>query len=300
MNDEDGAPTTPKEKPFFDIEHEPSESALQQPPPSGIVMGQVAAQPASEPTSQIGATQSSLGAPQLSGQVNAFTHGGQQFAQIQPQNVGFRWGQFFLGFIVPWGVLIASVFLVALIEESNDYDQFIDFQTYSMTPNEDGWFVQSISVSSGENLDWIYGCCLNESDGRLGIQSVRDYNGMPGDMSIGEEYFNESSGYYDSAIIGNYTLQNQTLWFKPSQSNVERLTVEVQIHDHEGEEKYWQNEQDYGETVFCLLPFIYIGSVVAAFVRGNKALGIGLLSAIPGAIIFFPLLFFLLLISFGF
>ena len=67
MNDEDGTPATPKEKPFFAIEQEPSEGSSEQTPPSGMVMGQVSSQSTPVSTPQFGATQSSLGAAQLSG-----------------------------------------------------------------------------------------------------------------------------------------------------------------------------------------------------------------------------------------
>ena len=76
--------------------------------------------------------------------------------------------------------------------------------------------------------------------------------------------------------------------------------MEVRYHDYDAEEEYWQNNQDYGEMLFCLLPFAYIVGVVTAFVRGNNALGIGLLCAIPASVLFLPLLFVLALLAFGF
>ena len=122
----------------------------------------------------------------------------------------------------------------------------------------------------------------------------------PGTQMIFETYQNESNGRYEERVIGNYTKANQTLWFKSSQFTTEEITIEIEVRDYEAEEEYYQSNQDFGEMLFCLLPFVYIVGLIAAFAKGNNALGIGLLCAIPAAVIFFPLFFFLALMAFGF
>ena len=300
MGEEIGAPDEPKAKPFFAIEEEPKEVQPQQTPLSGMVMGQVSTQSAPAQPSQVGATQSSPGGPQLSGQVNTFTHGGQQFTQLQPQKVGFRWPQFLLGVIVPWIVIFSTTFLSAFLEDSNNdtWDSFYRTESYSITPDDDGWFVQSVSFSAGENIDWIRGCCLENNTTSADVHMASQYTYYE-NVPIVEAYQNESY-YNDENIIGNYTRANQTLWFKSSQFNAEEINISVQFHDYDAEEEYWQNNQDVGASLFCILPFAYVIGLIAAFVKGNKALGVGLLCAIPAAVLFVPLLFFLALLAFGF
>lgn len=303
MNDEGGASDRPKEKPFFDIEQERSDSTSQQPPLSGMVMGQVSDQPAPQATSHFGAAQSSLGAPQLSGHVNTFAHGGQQFAQLQPPKTGFRWGQFLLGMVVPWIVIIGSTLLTAFLEDdyNDEWEDFNRYETYSMTADSDGWFVQSIPISEGEGLERVSSCCFTDSTTTAEISSIWGYDyEYDDDTVIVEVYENQSANQYEENVIGNYTRANQTIWFKLSQIEAEEISIEVNIYDYEGSEEYYQNNQGFGEMLFCLLPFAYVFGVIAAFVKGNNALGIGLLSAIPAATIFFPLLFVLLLFAFGF
>lgn len=303
MNDEDGTPATPKEKPFFAIEQEPSEGSSEQTPLSGMVMGQVSSQSTPVAATQFGATQSSLGAAQLSGQVNTFAHGGQQFAQLQPQKVGFRWPQFLLGVIVPWVVIFSTTFLSAFLQDDygDNWQDFYRYETYSMTPDSDGWFVQSVQTNGGEEIAWMDGCCFENNTTTAGVVVGNPWgDSAPGTQMIFETYQNESNGRYEERAIGNYTKANQTLWFKSSQFTAEQITVEIEVRDYEAEEEYYQSNQDFGETLFCLLPFVYIVGLIAAFVKGNNALGIGLLCAIPAAVIFFPLLFFLALLAFGF
>lgn len=303
MNDENGTSAPSTGKPFFDIEQDSSESASQQPPLSGMVMGQVAAQPPPQAASHFGAAQSSLGAPQLSGQVNTFAHGGQQFAQLQPQKVGFRWPQFLLGVILPWVVIFSTTFLSAFLQDGydDDWDDFYRYETYSMTPDSDGWFVQSVQLNGREEIAWMNGCCLENNTTTAGLGVGDPYGSQnPWEQMIYESYQNESSGRYEERVIGNYTKANQTLWFKSSQFTAEEITIEIEVRDREAEEEYYQSNQDFGEMLFCLLPFVYIVGLIAAFAKGNNALGIGLLCAIPAAVIFFPLFFFLALMAFGF
>jgi len=68
----------------------------------------------------------------------------------------------------------------------------------------------------------------------------------------------------------------------------------------------WELENGVGvgdaiaSTLFCGLgPIAYVAGLITAFSRGNKALGYGLLCAVP-LISMAPLLFVLLLIMFGF
>ena len=115
-----------------------------------------------------------------------------------------------------------------------------------------------------------------------------------------EEYVDASTNNYEENDIGAYSSQNQTFWFKSSKFTAEEIIIEVRFYDYGADEEYYSNGQNSMDMLFCSLPIVYVVGLVAALVKGKNALGIGLLCAIPAAILFMPLLFVLLLLMFGF
>ena len=104
--------------------------------------------------------------------------------------------------------------------------------------------------------------------------------------SVSVYQYNQSSG--SETEIGTYYETNSTAFFQLSDASADELWLSVNYYNPELD--------DYGavdtfETLFCFLPFIYLAGVIAAFVRGNKALAYGLLTplmlwfALMGAII---------------
>jgi hypothetical protein len=299
MNEDQGGNPPVENKPFFAIDESTiAEDHSTPPPPSGMVMGQVASQAPTQSTTQFTPTQSSLAPNQLTGQVNTLSYGGQQFAQIQPQKVGFRWGQFLLGITVPWLVIFGTTFLSGLFFDNQDYPNFSRIESYAISPDEDGWFVQTVSMNNGESMDYLSGCCLEDNTTEATIRLSWYYDGQS--RPIVEEYVDASTNNYEENDIGAYSPQNQTFWFKSSQFTAEEITIEVRFFDYEADEEYYSNGQNSMDMLFCSLPIVYVVGLVAAFVKGKNALGIGLLCAIPAAILFMPLLFVLLLLMFGF
>lgn len=298
MNEDQGGNPPVENKPFFAIDEGAiAEDQSNAPPPSGMVMGEVASQAPTQSTTQFTPPQSSLAPNQLTGQVNTLSYGGQQFAQIQPQKVGFRWGQFLLGIIVPWIVIFGTTFLSGLFLDNQDFPDFSRNESYAISPDEDGWFVQTVTINNSESLEYLVGCCLEDNTTEANIE-LSWYDGQS--RPIIEQYVNASTNNYEENNIGAYSSQNQTFWFKSSKFTAEEIIIEVRFYDYGADEEYYSNNQNTGDILFCSLPIFYVIGLVVAFVKGKNALGIGLLCAIPAAVLFMPLMFVLLLLMFGF
>jgi len=87
-----------------------------------------------------------------------------------------------------------------------------------------------------------------------------------------------STAWREGAVIGEYTPGNSTVWFVPN--GTYESPVEFYIESYN--EKADEDGQLVGEVIeasFCLMPLIYIGAIITAFVRGNKGLGWGLISS---------------------
>ena len=64
-------------------------------------------------------------------------------------------------------------------------------------------------------------------------------------------------------------------------------------------ETLYEDSMHFSDVGFCLLPLAIVAATVVAFVRGNRALGFGMLTSI-GLMIFLPFLFvFLVILAFS-
>lgn len=83
-------------------------------------------------------------------------------------------------------------------------------------------------------------------------------------------------------VIGEYTLANNTLWFQPRDGDIGDIVVRVDITDVDKMEEL-EGGGDFVlfEMEICLLPLIFIASIITAFVKKMNALGVGLLCSIP-------------------
>ena len=100
---------------------------------------------------------------------------------------------------------------------------------------------------------------------------------------------------YSEAQIGSFFPSNQTLWFSLSDASADSLQIEIEYV----KETLYEDSMHFSDVVFCLLPLAIIAGTVVAFVRGNRALGFGMLTSI-GLMIFLPFLFvFLVILAFS-
>ena len=87
-----------------------------------------------------------------------------------------------------------------------------------------------------------------------------------------------STAWRDGAVIGEYTPGNSTVWFVPNGTYDSPVEFYIESYNFEGDEE----GQMIGEVIevsVCLMPLIYVGAIIVAFVRGNKGLGWGLISS---------------------
>ena len=289
------------ERPFFDIS--PEDTSLQDQPPQTTMSsapGPVSIQVGNLGTPVLGATSPA----QLSGEVSSV----EGMFQLQPTLDGpkppFRWGQFFLGLFVPY---IAFFLLTVVAEVSNqggeDMPAFYRFEEVSLVPDDDGWYNVSVEKSPAEslNFDFDLGSTHPEYHSVVMNYWVDDVDWEDNGL-VFETSYDGSNGDYSETEIGEFTLSNQTIWFKLDGSNVKTYNVTIVFHDLAAEEAWWDEHGGPAEIfgiILCGMPIAYVVGTIAAFVKGNKALGIGLLSAIPAGIIFLPAMAILLLIMFG-
>lgn len=219
----------------------------------------------------------------------------------------FRWGQFFLGLFLPWVVFIGVVIIGGSLDETQDqHPDFSRSVSVSMEPDENGWYVQSVDRTQGESMDFFFDTeYINDTAWTSVYCSYHPYdvewqnNGKVVQESSG------TRGYLEQEVIGEYTENNQTVWFKTNESTAPTThDVEIFYYDEVASDAYWEEQYSNFDMVdsflFCGGPLLFIVGTIAAFVKGNKGLGIGLLCSIPMSVIMLPFMFVLLLLMYGF
>ena len=299
-DEEDSKPA----RPFFDIElddasfstKEPAPVFLGSEPPMPVQIGSLGA--AAEPTPSP--------SPQLTGNV-ATMDGMFTFpAPVKATKEGFRWGQFFLGLFLPWVVLFAFSLVVEAMEP--DWEDMPDFsraEDVLLTPGEDGWYALTINKTAEESFHFHFGFEIDsETSANIDVHYDRRDVDWEGNGKVRQTNYTRYDA--DETVIGEYTLENQTLWFQLDNASAEEHLAFLYITDYEAMEA-WELENGWGDTdaiastLFCGFgPIAYIAGLITAFSRGNKALGYGLLCAVPLAVVMGPALVILLLIMFGF
>lgn len=299
---EDEKETTPA-RPFFDIDlgdapstsQEPTPLSSNSPPPSSIHIG------------SLGAAVEAPHSPQLTGTV-ATMDGAFTFQQPdEATKKSFRWGQFFVGLFMPWAV----IFLFSLVVETMqpDWEDMPDFsraEDVLLTPGEDGWYTHTINKTAEESFRLDFTIDI-DSETSANINVYYDPRDVDWEDNGKVRQTNYTNYQYDeTTVIGEYTPGNQTVWFQLDNASADEHFAFLYISDYLAMEA-WENENGVGaadaigSTLFCGLgPIAYITGLIAAFSRGNRALGYGLLCAIPLAVIMGPALIILLVIMFGF
>ena len=245
--------------------------------------------------------------PQLTGEVSSMNNSMFAFSTDPlPAQQRFAWSQFFVGLFAPF----ILIFLLAVISEYSQPDysdapQFWRSQSVTIVKDDDGWFNLSVEKSAMESVNF-WSSVQSSEQGEVGISFSfdpinRDWerNGV-----VLQSNYSYSTYDYSEKEIGRFYDGNQTIWFELSGVDRTSMLLDVQYYDSPGEQA-WYDEHRGSSEIIGILAWLggvlgYIVATVMSFTKGKKALGIGLLSAIPFGVIMLPVLFILLLILFGF
>ena len=306
MAEEENATTSSTDdKPFFAIDAQdvaeaaaensttpPASSTMPQ-PPQPMMLGTLSA-----PTPSVAASADNDGSnadpevkanpwgasvPQLTGDINAMGGQGMFTLPAPVEKEGFRWGQYAIGFVTPIVVLFMFGMVGEFLSGSDNYEDPWRGEEIRMQSEDGQTFEIQFVMDQDEVMEGFYSYFETERGYEISISYWYDrYESN----SVSVYQYNQSSG--SETEIGTYYETNSTAFFQLSDTSADELWLSVNYYNPELD--------DYGavdtfETLFCFLPFIYLAGVIAAFVRGNKALAYGLLTplmlwfALMGAII---------------
>lgn len=313
-DDENLATSDSANKPFFAIEAEdlgdstassPPSTAL---PPTPVMMGTLSgATTSSEPHAQESMNPWGSAPPQMTGNVANINGMFPLQAPAEAVKSAFRWGQFFLGLFLPWVVFIGIVIVAGALDGTQDqYPDFSRSVSVSMEPDENGWYVQSVDRTQGESMD--FHIAIEYINGNAWTNVYCWYHPYDVEWQNNGKVVQESPGtrgYLEQEVIGEYTESNQTVWFKTNESTAPTThDVEIFYYDEVASDAYWEEQNANFDALdsflFCGGPLLFIVGTIAAFVKGNKGLGIGLLCSIPMSVLMGPFMFVLLLLMYGF
>ena len=189
-------------------------------------------------------------------------------------NKTVRWLDYFAGVVVPL-LIIALMFIgeeTVFAWESPYLDKELtveseDGTTYSVQfpQYEDETLLSFTSEFTSEEHSIVLRCLIEGNGAEVAV-----------------EQRNRSSGV--DANIGTYFVANSTAFFQLDQANADELVVEMMYYD----DTY--TDEDPLDYACCLFPFVYLGSIIAAFVSGRKALGFGLISSFVVGLVAVPVL----------
>ena len=313
-DDENSATSDSTKKPFFAIDAEDlgdftaSSDASTSLPPAPVMMGTLsgAATP-SEPQAQENMNPWGSATPQMTGNVANINGMFPLQVPAEAMKSAFRWGQFFLGLLFPWVVFIGIVIVAGALDGTQDeHPDFSRSALVSMEPDENGWYVQSVDRTQGESMDFHIAIEYINNTAWTNVYCwyhPYDVEWQNNGKVVEESYSPPSR--IGQEVIGEYTESNQTVWFKLNESHTpSTYDVDIYYFDEEASDAYWEEQYSNLDMVdtflFCGGPLLFIVSTIAAFVKGNKGLGIGLLCSIPMAVIMLPFMFVLLLLMYGF
>ena len=303
VGDENGEGESAASKPFFAIDpHDAPSSDEHQPTAPGgspfmapIQVGELGGS----------STQGTSPASQLTGEVNHL----QGMFQLQPTTdvakETFRWGQFFIGPFAPHTIFFLLAIIASLpAQGGEEMPDFYRFDDVSLSPDSEGWYNVTVEKSPAESVNIDIDLESTHPEYRSVVMNYwADDVDWEGNGLVFETSYNSSNGDYSETEIGEFTYANQTLWFKLEGPEAQSYNVTLVFHDLAAEEAWWDEhggaEEVFSFILFCGMPVAFVIGTIAAFVRGNRALGIGLLSSIPAAFIFLPVMAILLLIMFG-
>ena len=269
-------------KPFFAIDAEDiAKAAAEAPsPPTPVMIGTFGESSSSETAG------SAWGAPtpQMTGNINA-QQSQHVFNAPQPyQKNGIRWGQFFLGFFIPLGV----VFIMFLVETTFlQWDDDVWRSESRVVESTDGTtFEVQFETLEGERVEAFWTSFEYEND-TVEINCWHSY-------SDGESDVFQYRNYDDGTVVGVFYSSNNTAFFQLESATVGELSVQAD---------YYNEEMDFqappGDAAFdfvcCLLPFAYIFGIIGAFATGRKALGFGMMCS--SLVVVLPFVFFIIALA---
>lgn len=305
---EDSPASSTDDKPFFAIDAEDvaeataaatatttaSSSATPQ-PPQPMMLGTLnnpstpsSPDPPSGASSDMSANPWGAPTPQLTGAINQ-VQGQGMFAVPAPiEEKGFRWGQFFIGVGAPFFVFIVIGLIGAALEPS--WDDAYRFEEPILSSEDGSYFQHQLELSDNEYVTYFNAYFEDDGD------SIYLNSGWADDDEDDGRAF---TIYQDSpdryVAIGQYYPSNQTLSFTLSETSTDRLECVVEYTDVDFEE---QQERATGfiDAMLCFAPLAFIIGTIAAFVKGNRALGYGLITSLFVGFVVLPVLFIGLLI----
>ena len=271
---------------FFDITAEDVNQESPSSPPQPILVGGFDAGFSSPDVSP--ASTDTLESPQLatiapstghlSGQISTLSGGGLAFAPAMEKKTQ-GWGRFFIGVIAPWIVVGFFALLFVFIDSTSEYETS---ENIIFSADENGTVNFQLSPPSQSHGVYFF-FTLTEDDITMDYDPY--WNGEASSVPV-IQYGYESSRYRETSI-GEYT---------PSTGEVSFTSVDLINQSFETNVWYYDEAyagEDVGSFVFsCCLPILYIGSIIAAFVRGEKRLGWGLLTSLLGGAVIVPLVLF--------
>ena len=293
-----------EDKPFFAIEAEDfveapaNPSAPSDAPPNVMMVGSLggAGFPTVDPGSTNQTTTNAWGSPepQLTGDVPAFSGQTMYSVPNMAQKTGFRWSQFFLGLFVPFVALMLLFVVEGAIQE--DWDDVYRDGEFILNSEDNRTFETTLLPRSNEFIDSLWASHYTDDGVEI---TVSGWSSWESDEPSSIYQYTYANGDYNEYEIGTYYPGNNTVYFVLENVEINRINLYVEYVDINEMDRA-ESGLDIGDFLFCLLPIAYVVGTIAAFVKGNKALAYGLLTALPVGIVLFPVLFFLLLIfAFG-
>lgn len=296
--DEINTPVEKEAKPFFAIDStdvaeanavDSSDSSL---PPQPIMMGSLgggSTVPSSTPSTP---STNAWGSPtaQLSGDVATPT--GQQMFTLPEtyEKERFRWGQFFIGLTAPFLVLFVVGTIGSFLEPN--WDAMYRFEDINVESQDGVNFEHQVQHSNDEYVSYFSSVLPSEEDSIYINGWVNDFEDDRG-FTIYQETSNGRTA------IGQYYPSNQTIAFTLTEASSDSLDIFVEIVDVAVEDNE-ERATSYFDTMFCLVPLGYLVATIGSFVKGNRALGIGLITSLFASVVVVPLLFvFFLMLAFG-
>ena len=211
--------------------------------------------------------------PQLTGDINTMGEQGMFTipATLPQEQERFNWGQYGIGFVIP----IIAVFLLGVVGEvlsgSDDYEDPWRYEEISMQSGDNQTFEIQFAMNEGEVMEGFYSYFETEDGHSIRISYWYDNYVSTPDTTVYQ--YNDTSG--KETAIGTYYDSNSTAYFQLSDATADELWLSVDFYNPELDE---YDSFDAFNTFLCFMPFIYLASVIAAFVKGNKALAYGLLT----------------------
>ena len=187
-----------------------------------------------------------------------------------PEKGKMQWKQFFFGLFIPYIAAFLFVAIGVFAEEIGDPSLYSE---KTLTVDENGYFIHNFQQSRDIELEW----CYEEMYPRLiDIRCDFDYANSSGNTIVLERI--EDPGQSSThTVIGEYTSSNSTLWFQPTDSSIESITLSMDFYDPSKDSEFVFEVLSIGA---CFSPFIYIGAVIFAFVKQKHSFAYGLLSAL--------------------